>query len=389
MKYVMLAIISLLTFTHSHAFADGDPSSLMVFEVGGQKYYIQDHTVLQTLMNDNTCIQHVANGEIDKIYDLLYKSCQELVIQMRHDADIITENLSKVSQRQIQKQYNKTGDAHQAYQDCLVDAESIQRVLKNPDVLGQRQYRKKTHTLTFMANINECIKNIQITPQANYATCSMSRTPSVPDQKYIENLMDLNSTYVNKKFSFDLYFTPNFTTNKVLVFNGNVLVACEDGNPKFMVKPAFSGRDECHDGQYQSFTGMGGTPNGIYIVDKNGIEAMSRNHELWGGYRIRLWPANETDTHGRTSMYIHGTSTEGKTESAGCISLGMSITDFINQNFITGTVPVVVNIGTVYENWLKQGTTLPTAGPGTSNWRETLLPMDPSMRPFGMDPLNP
>jgi len=44
-----------------------------------------------------------------------------------------------------------------------------------------------------------------------------------------------------------------------------------------------------------------------------------RDEDKWGNYRIPLRPADNTETYGRHSMYIHGSDELG---SEGCIDLG-------------------------------------------------------------------
>jgi hypothetical protein len=51
-------------------------------------------------------------------------------------------------------------------------------------------------------------------------------------------------------------------------------------------------------------------------------------------------------------MYLHGTNDSNKHRSGGCISLGIAIDKFIETGFITGTVPVIVNTETVYQDWM-------------------------------------
>ena len=71
----------------------------------------------------------------------------------------------------------------------------------------------------------------------------------------------------------------------------------------------------------------------------------------WGGHKVPLIPATETNTFGRTNMYIHGTTDPNKHRSGGCISLGIAVDKFIDTGFIQGVVPVIVNTGVVYQDW--------------------------------------
>ena len=59
--------------------------------------------------------------------------------------------------------------------------------------------------------------------------------------------------------------------------------------------------------------------NILSIVYPNGKESWMRDEDKWGNYRIPLRPADNTETYGRHSMYIHGSDELG---SEGCIDLG-------------------------------------------------------------------
>ena len=59
--------------------------------------------------------------------------------------------------------------------------------------------------------------------------------------------------------------------------------------------------------------------NILSIVYPNGKESWMRDEDKWGNYRIPLRPADNTETYGRHSMYIHGSDELG---SEGCTDLG-------------------------------------------------------------------
>jgi peptidoglycan hydrolase-like protein with peptidoglycan-binding domain len=73
----------------------------------------------------------------------------------------------------------------------------------------------------------------------------------------------------------------------------------------------------------------------------------------WGNYRAPIKPLKNTDTHGRSSFYIHGGSLAG---SHGCIDLTDEMGDFAKffgvWSSSTGkkTIPLVVNYKTPSEN---------------------------------------
>lgn len=117
-----------------------------------------------------------------------------------------------------------------------------------------------------------------------------------------------------------------------IIFNGKALVVCENNRPVMIMKPSFSGYVGCQEAKYQNLPGVGGVPNGVYMLYHNMLEE-PEDKAAWGGYRIPLIPAVETNTYGRGSMYLHGTSDPDKKRSAGCISLGLSIDEFVRTSY--------------------------------------------------------
>ena len=64
------------------------------------------------------------------------------------------------------------------------------------------------------------------------------------------------------------------------------------------------------------------------------------NPESWGNSRIKLEPADDTDTKGRTNMYTHG----GKTfDSGGCLDLANGMEDFY-KDFIKYGDDLILNV---------------------------------------------
>ena len=119
-----------------------------------------------------------------------------------------------------------------------------------------------------------------------------------------------------------------------IIFNGDVLIVCEEGWPTMVMKPSFSGYVGCQEAKYQNLPAVGGIPNGVYIIDHKSVESMTGNaKKAWGEFRIPLVPAKETNTYGRTNMYLHGTDDPGKKRSGGCISLGLSIDEFVKSEY--------------------------------------------------------
>ncbi len=356
MKKVFLAIFSLFLCLSAHA--DGDPQ-IMIFELNGKTYYITDTKILETLVQSETCIQDATDGEITKLYLLLYDACKQSIAALSEEAreqginphtrfnNLLRNIGTQIAASNFAKQIglsetDKETILRTGLKNCLITKESLVKRLK------QNSKGHPTVTTKITADIDKCISNIGILTPIKNDTCPLY--PSVPDEKYIENIFNLNTTYRTQTFHFPTD-TP-ISTNKIIIFNGNVLVACENNIPKYLVRPTYSGRESCQNGQYQSVPYSGGTPNGVYIIRAKDKDTLPKEKQLaWGQYRIPLIPANETNTFGRTNMYLHGTTDPNKHRSGGCISLGLAIDEFIQTNFIDGTIPIIVNVDTVYQDW--------------------------------------
>ncbi|MBP5485798.1 MAG: DUF2778 domain-containing protein [Alphaproteobacteria bacterium] len=356
MKKVFLAIFSLFLCLSAHA--DGDPQ-IMIFELNGKAYYLTDEKLLEALIKSETCIQGASEGEIAKLYLLLYDACKQSIAALSEEAreqginphtrfNNFMRNIgTKIATSNFAKQIglsetDKETILRTGLKNCLITKESLTKRLT------QNSKMHPTVTTKITADIDKCISNIGILPPIKNDICPLY--PSVPDEKYIENIFNLNATYSTQTFHFPTD-TP-ISTNKIIIFNGNVLVACENNIPKYLVRPTYSGRESCQNGQYQSIPYSGGTPNGVYVVRAKDKDTLSKEKQLaWGQYRIPLIPANETNTFGRTNMYLHGTTDPNKHRSGGCISLGLAIDEFVETNFIDSTIPIIVDVDTVYQDW--------------------------------------
>lgn len=357
MKKILLAIFSLFLCLSAHA--DGDPQ-IMIFELNGKTYYLTDEKLLETLVKSETCIQGASEGEITKLYKILYDSCKQGVATLNDQLE--KEGLlpldpigNKITSYKVRFGLTQFAQKHnldkklvkEGLKECIIYKDVLATQLKN--FLEENRTKPQIITGTkITADIDKCISNIGILPPIKNDICPLY--PSVPDEKYIENIFNLNTTYRAQTFHFPTDMP--ISTNKIIIFNGNVLVACENNIPKYLVRPTYSGRESCQNGQYQSVPYSGGTPNGVYIVRNKDKEDMPEKKQLaWGQYRIPLIPANETNTFGRTNMYLHGTTDPNKHRSGGCISLGLAIDEFVETNFIDGTIPIIVNVDTVYQDW--------------------------------------
>lgn len=129
-------------------------------------------------------------------------------------------------------------------------------------------------------------------------------------------------------------------------FDGNDVYVRRNGT-EFESFPAMAGKSGYQNRSSMSVSDRGPTPEGLYYADpkklqerkgffKDSLNVLSQltqkpvkqviknNYwkyapDAWGNYRVPLEPAEDTETFGRHSMYIHGGDELG---SAGCIDLG-------------------------------------------------------------------
>jgi len=349
-------LIALFTIVLSiSGYADETPG-VMLFEINGQVFYVKDKKLLEKLIKSNSCIGNSVDGDILKLYDILYSACKDGMVDMIQQANLghyyetsmIGNNaLRNFGARLASSQRIPINDAERV--DIIANA--LERCIITKEMLINALTKTQNTTdMQITADIDKCISQIAIDEHVDQDSCPLGVT--VPETKYIESILHLNSAYRFKTFSFPV--TGKMNQDKVLVFNGNVLVACERDKPVYLVRPTYSGRESCQNNQYQNILGMGGTPNGIYIVQSDSEPKPLEEDKWasWGKYRIPLVPSTDTNTYGRTNMYLHGTNDSNKHRSGGCISLGIAIDKFIETGFITGTVPVIVNTETVYQDWM-------------------------------------
>lgn len=179
------------------------------------------------------------------------------------------------------------------------------------------------------------------------------------------------------------FFNKSDNENFELLFNGKTLSAWNNGK-KVKEWNAYSGKNiqvenaprgtvYMNNSKYQKEKGKGPTPEGVYTLGKFNRNMLTReayknlkenpadansamaqsssalstlttaffsddfargaNPRAWGDYRAELIPTENTNTYGRTGMYLHGGETPG---SAGCIDLTSNIYDVVkfieNQN---------------------------------------------------------
>jgi hypothetical protein len=107
-----------------------------------------------------------------------------------------------------------------------------------------------------------------------------------------------------------------------LVYKDGQLSFHDDSNNEIIRIPATSGEPGVADPKLK---GKGPIPPGTYWFDPSEISPSGVYRKYfpragdWGDYRVRLYPVEGTDTHGRTNFFLHGGEKPG---SAGCIDIG-------------------------------------------------------------------
>lgn len=331
-KIFMIFILSF--FTCMPTFAQDEPE-IIIYEAKGKTYFITGQ-LLEQLKADakNTCLDGVMaedketnKSKYTKFYELLLSQCRQKIAtlsgELKEKGTLMDKTEAYASN--VMSRLSILGlipaKIEYEYKGCLIAQKELQRRLKK---LSSDDATKYQYTMS--ADIDTCIKNIEI--HSDTSTCPIKT--SVDNESVIANMLNMNTEYRNKTITFSE--KPNIKSGQVLVFNGQVLVVCDNGNPVSIIKPTFSGYVACRDAEFQAYPNVGSTPDGIYLAKKEKIEE-PEDLKSWGGYRIPLLPAHQTQTYGRENMYFHGTSDENKRRSGGCISLGVAIDDFIEGDW--------------------------------------------------------
>lgn len=325
----------------SNAFAQPDEPEIIMYEANGETYFITGELLEQLKQEaQNTCLDAVREEDgktnqsnLTTFYELLLKQCRH---ELADTADQLKKEASGPLEKAVAKGLSKAAGAMntaskkgwiplsivEEYRSCLLTQLSLKSFLQ-PKSNETTAYR-----YTMNADIDACIKNIAI--HSDVSTCPIKT--SVESQSVIADMLNMNAEYKGKTVTFSE--KPDINPGQVLVFNGQLLVVCDNGNPVSIIKPAFSGYVACRDAEFQVYPNVGSTPDGIYLAQKAKVQKHA-DLKSWGGYRIPLLPAHQTETYGRGNMYFHGTSDASKKRSGGCISLGVAIDDFINGDWFT------------------------------------------------------
>ena len=321
------------------AVANTDPEIIM-YEADGEVYYVTGE-ILEQLKSgaDDACLESVIQeddegkkSKITKFYELLLSQCRQKIAatsgelkQSESWSDVALAYGANLISRLTKRGLNPLTIENE-YKGCVLTLEKMNAALQASasDVQGSYHY-------TMNADIDACINAIEILPDDN--VCPLN--PTVKNENIIANIKNINFNYRNKTVVFSEW--PNIKSGQVLVFNGTVMVACDNGVPVHVVKPVFSGYSECRDAKYRAYPNVGATPDGIYLIKHDQLEE-PEDQESWGGYRIPLVPAQQTQVYGRTNMYLHGTSDATKRRSGGCVSLGIAIDEFIESDWFQNKV---------------------------------------------------
>lgn len=194
-------------------------------------------------------------------------------------------------------------------------------IVSSEDILGMEYLDEKFLNKDYHFNISYL---------ARLTEASKAKFRNIDNSSAVLSSMQMARAYENADES-----RRQLALGNALIFNGRALVVCENNQPVMVIKPSFSGYVGCQEAKYQNLPGVGGVPNGVYVMYHDMLESFekAKDKESWGDYRIPLIPAQETNTYGRTSMYLHGTSKAEKKRSGGCISLGLSIDEFVNTPY--------------------------------------------------------
>ena len=351
MKKILSTIfaLSLCLFQTNPTYAD-DIADIIVFQYNGQKYYYNDieklPEVLEKIIQSNECLTK-QKISAETLMGSLINICRERRGLLD---DLVNKKYGSKSNVQptlgswgIDNKWDAKKSKTNALKACIVDIDSLANDLK--------QLKRHQLELQITADLDACINSIQIDPRANSGEyCPTNIT--VSDEKVLANLKNLNTEFLNKKFTFmDEFSFDNFSEpisgkalknlDSVLIYNGDTLIACQGGRAVQLGHPVFSGFEDCRGKDNQFIPGYGELPDGVYLINTEKTETIDEESWYsWGKKRVLLMPSKESETFGRNNLYLHGTEEPDKRRSGGCISLGTHIDEFVetpwfqNQKYI-------------------------------------------------------
>ncbi|MBQ5700080.1 MAG: DUF2778 domain-containing protein [Alphaproteobacteria bacterium] len=333
----------------------------ILFSVGKDIYRVQDIKIIERVLekwSGNECIKNkFFNGNMLDFLAGMYKSCHgarnNLDAQLKKisgkQSGLVSESEKAFFTLITDKKLRVTAGVasvmslpnaavtasyakdwlYKALGNCLVDNEKIRGLLQD--------YRRGVTEINPFVDLEACVNSVKVAKNVN--GCPLD--PTVTDRSLLSGWDNANGKYKKGFYAFPVS-GGRMTVNKVMLYNGKILIACEGNKAKYIVNTAFSGLVDCQQKRYSGLPATGPIPDGVYLVRKRDMEN-PKNMDAWGGYRFPLIPETKTNTKGRGAMYLHGTSNSDKQQSAGCISLGTNIDDFVDTGFISGSIPVIVN----------------------------------------------
>lgn len=351
-----------------NVFGNTDPD-VILYQVADKTYFVTGD-VLEQLKDDarDTCLEHVIVEDnlmaVDsgqgintektttiKFYELLLSQCRQQVSNLiggiKNDASLFNQSgvsgelvvnddvvAAYVAGRKNARLKNTTPDKLlEKYNTCVVLKQDLQQRLKKYEM------PETVYSYNINADIDKCIKSIDVQEGVDVKLCPLN--PTISDKNDIAGMENFNERYLNKKQTFSAM--PDVVPGQIALFNGRIMVVCDQGQAVYVVKPAFSGYAECRDARYQSYPNVGALPDGVYLVKHDAVEKR-KDTDSWGGYRAPLMPSQETQTYGRENFYLHGTSDAHKQRSGGCISLGVQIEEFIESDWFQNSAKDLIII---------------------------------------------
>ena len=317
-----------------HYFADKTP---VLMSINGKTYFIEDLDKLEKdldeLKDSDPCISKLFESIKDKeLVEALLGSCKTNMWKHEDRVRDLGGDEKGSGKLDFVLRSNKG-----ALAECLVDISNLKTAMEDQ--------RKNMTEIKNHVNLEECVNNLAYTK-----SCPIGANTTGAHNVNLELLKAFNwNQFTKEKYAFPV--PGNYKPGKALIFDGSVLIACQKENdgstsPKYVVHTAYSGlKGGCQNAQYSGVPRAGPIPNGVYLLGKVERIDNAGSKSSWGDYRYPLIPAMTTNTYFRDSMYLHGTSDKTKQQSAGCISLGTYIDEFVRTGWTNGgTIPVYVHI---------------------------------------------